>query len=414
MRRSGVPTKYPGVYKVGSKEYRVRATAIDPRTGKKRSEEKLVSGVSAQQAARVRAELIEGIRKPTPERKRVRVGEFAQSWMKSKTLKLDRGTARTYADALDNHVLPVLGDFFYDTLTTGDVQRWVDASLQSVWTTKNAKSEAEKSTRRGDSKSHRYSRHSVHVWFRVFRTMTRDAMDTLALPRDPTLRVSFPPAPERDDPNTLGPEELERFLTTMRERYPQHYALVVLLAYTGLRFCHASALRWDDWDEERGVVRVVRKQVRGEVGPVSNKKRAPREYPVEPELADVLKAHRRSLLARQAPGIEKGWMFPSAAGTLRTPSSLTKAWNATLKAAGIHRRFTVHGLRYTFTDLVRRANVDVVVRRALTGHVTEEMQRHYSNVSLDEKRAAVAGVIRLVPASAAAGVNSGVNRGRND
>ena len=57
----------------------------------------------------------------------------------------------------------------------------------------------------------------------------------------------------------------------------------------------------------------------------------------------------------------------------------------------------MHGLRYTFTDLVRLANVDAVVRRALTGHVTEEMQRKYSTVGLDEKRAAVAGVIRLVP-----------------
>ena len=38
------------------------------------------------------------------------------------------------------------------------------------------------------------------------------------------------------------------------------------------------------------------------------------------------------------------------------------------------------------------------MRRALLGHVTEEMQRHYSNVGLDEKRAAVVGVIALVPA----------------
>jgi hypothetical protein len=50
-----------------------------------------------------------------------------------------------------------------------------------------------------------------------------------------------------------------------------------------------------------------------------------------------------------------------------------------------------------FTDLVRLANVDAVVRRALTGHVTEEMQRKYSTVGLDEKRAAVAVVVRLVP-----------------
>ena len=36
--------------------------------------------------------------------------------------------------------------------------------------------------------------------------------------------------------------------------------------------------------------------------------------------------------------------------------------------------------------------------RALTGHVTEEMQRHYSTVGMDEKQAAVAGVLKLVPA----------------
>jgi hypothetical protein len=50
----------------------------------------------------------------------------------------------------------------------------------------------------------------------------------------------------------------------------------------------------------------------------------------------------------------------------------------------------------SFADLVRRANVDAVVG-ALTGHVTEEMQRKYSSVGLDEKREAIAGVIRLVP-----------------
>jgi hypothetical protein len=37
-----------------------------------------------------------------------------------------------------------------------------------------------------------------------------------------------------------------------------------------------------------------------------------------------------------------------------------------------------------------------VVTKSLTGHVTEEMREHYSTVDLDEKRAAVAGVIGLV------------------
>ena len=80
-------------------------------------------------------------------------------------------------------------------------------------------------------------------------------------------------------------------------------------------------------------------------------------------------------------------------GDFARPQSGTRC----LELAKIGKRFTVHGLRYTFADLVHRANVDVVVRRALTGHVTEEMQRKYSTVGLDEKRAAVAEVIRLVP-----------------
>ncbi len=198
-------------------------------------------------------------------------------------------------------------------------------------------------------------------------------------------------------PNSLTAEQLAEFLTAMRKHYPQHYALVMLLAYTGLRWCHASALRWEDFDEQAGVLRIERKQVRGVVGPVSRKKRAPKEYPIEPELAEILKWHRQRLLKDQAPGLEAGWMFPSSTGTLRTPNSLDRAWAKCLTAAEITHRFTVHGLRYTFTDLVRRANVDAVVRRALTGHVTEEMQRRYSTVGMDEKRAAVAGVIRLVP-----------------
>jgi len=246
-----------------------------------------------------------------------------------------------------------------------------------------------------------YARNSIKVWFRTFRTMTRDAMDALNLQRDPTLRVALPEDPLDDGraPNALSAEQLVAFLTAMRTHYPQHHAMVVLLSYTGLRWCHASALRWEDYDEKAGIIRIERKQVRGEVGPVSRKKRAPKEYPVEPELAEILKWHRQRLLKEQAPGLAAGWMFTSSAGTLRTPNSLDRAWVRCLKEAKIVHRFTVHGLRYTFTDLVRRANVDAVVRRALTGHVTEEMQRRYSTVGLDEKRAAIAGVIRLVPPS---------------
>jgi integrase len=65
-----------------------------------------------------------------------------------------------------------------------------------------------------------------------------------------------------------------------------------------------------------------------------------------------------------------------------------------LNAAGISERFTVHGLRRTFNDVTRRAKVDPLVIKSITGHVTEDMREHYSTVDLEEKRQAVATVVK--------------------
>ena len=226
--------------------------------------------------------------------------------------------------------------------------------------------------------------------------MTRDAIVQLDLTRDCSARISFPDAEEREEANALTPEELSKFLDAMRTIYPRNYALTATLAFTGLRFCHASGLKWEDVDEEKGVLRIVRKNIRGRVGPVSRRKRAPREYPLVPELATILREHRHLMLQEQAPGIAAGWVFPSTAGTLRCPGSLWKAWQGCLRAIGLDVRFTVHGLRRTFNDLARRAGADGIVIRSLTGHVTEKMREHYSTVALEEKRQTAADVVQLV------------------
>jgi len=95
----------------------------------------------------------------------------------------------------------------------------------------------------------------------------------------------------------------------------------------------------------------------------------------------------------------RGGCSPSDNGKLRFPGCLRSAWEGSRKAAKISRRFTVHGLRRTFNDLARRAGIDSVVIRSITGHVTESMREHYSIVGLDEKQAAIGNVLRLVAAT---------------
>jgi integrase len=368
-------TRYAGIFKTKS-GYRVRVRAMDPRTGTLREANREYNGVDLHQALLNQTRVREEIRSGSIAAERLRVGEYAKHWIESKAPTVDPGTAERYAAALEDHVLPALGILFYDQLTALDVQKWVNAER-----------------RKG------YRAETIKGWFRVLRTMTRDAMEPLDLPRDPTLRITFPEDEEREN-NALTPQTLAPFLSIMKRHSPQHFGLVAVLAFTGLRFCHASALRWEDIDFEKAVVSVVRKNVRGRIGSVSRKKRAPRRFPLSPELAEILRDHRRMLVESQAPGLHDGWVFPSETGTLRTPGGLSKAWRACLKEARIAERFTVHGLRRTFNDLSRRAGVDAVITKSLTGHVTEKMRELYSTVGLDEKRAAVANVHRLVAKAA--------------
>jgi hypothetical protein len=51
-------------------------------------------------------------------------------------------------------------------------------------------------------------------------------------------------------------------------------------------------LRWEDFDEEKQILRVRRRQLRGRLGRVTLSKRAPKEYPVSPELMAILVEHR--------------------------------------------------------------------------------------------------------------------------
>jgi integrase len=57
-------------------------------------------------------------------------------------------------------------------------------------------------------------------------------------------------------------------------------------------------------------------------------------------------------------------------------------------------RVTPKGMRRTFQDLARKAEIHDFVARAISGHTTERMQRHYSTAQREEMRAAVGKVNR--------------------
>ena len=89
-------------------------------------------------------------------------------------------------------------------------------------------------------------------------------------------------------------------------------------------------------------------------------------------------------------------LFPSLSGGFRSATVLTKPFADVSRRMGLGYAFTPRGMRRTFNDLDREAQVKDLVTRSISGHATEAMQRHYGSVRSDEKRDGVAKVTDLM------------------
>ncbi|MEQ8461781.1 MAG: site-specific integrase [Sandaracinaceae bacterium] len=304
------------------------------------------------------------------------------SWLRSKLPTLRPSTRRHYADVLDQHILPAFGDVYLDALTATDVVGWRDA-MDAAPDTINGR-------------------------LRVLKSMLADVMHERGM-HNPAARVSsvrvsrharrrktkvVETSSPRCPAQRLTAAELAAVLEQLRELTPQWYPLVLTLAVTGARWGEATALKWSNVDFEAGLIRIEDAHWRGHID--ETKTSVIKELPLPRLLAQVLKAHRRALVERQAKGLSAGWVFPSRVGRPHVDASvIRKPLAKALDAASVGRWVSPHGLRRSFNNLARQVAAGDVVR-AMTGHVTEEMTTHYSHVELEEKRTALDGALRLV------------------
>ena len=254
-------------------------------------------------------------------------------------------------------------------------------------------------------KVQKFARGTVNSWLRVLRTVLNDAVAHGLVATNPAahvraLRERHEEEGDEDDwDNALSPDQLDAYLRAWRELYPGHLPLVVTLVLSGLRWGEATALTCADIDaaESSGVIRIRRSRVRGVIRNTTKTGKR-RIVPFPPELATVLRVHRQHLIETQHPGLKHGWLFANAVGKPFANGSLYAKSRVVLKHAGITKRVTLHGLRRTTTDLLRRAAIDPVAAKAIIGHTTDRMREHYSTVGPDEARGIGARLVSLVPA----------------
>lgn len=380
----------PGIYRLRDGRWLLRASLSV--MGKRRERMRtLPEGMSLPEAMTAHADLERSLSETTaPSETMPSLPLFADYADALHARKRARGNIKSAAGdekwcaLLEYHLLPAFGRMRLDEIGRPHVQAWLDEQAALV-------------------QSSRARPSTVNTRLALLKTILRAAAADHGLP-DPTagiegLSEAEYPAYTEEEPNSLTPAEVPRFLDVCRVSYPQHYAMILLGFLTGQRPSHLQPLRRRGpqadilWDE--GVVLIRRSHTRGQDAMNTTKTERRQRIALPREVMDVLRWHVTTQLRTDAQ-LASDLLFPSDVGTMRHTSVLHPVFVDVARALGLRKTVSPIAMRRTFQDLMRHAGVHDLVARSLSGHSTAAMQAHYSTVAVHEQRDAGARVVQLV------------------
>jgi integrase len=274
---------------------------------------------------------------------RDRLGEWAERWYRT-TLDLKPGTRRTYRQLLDNQVLPTFGAATLAGVDRLAVREWVAGMVEG-----------------GLSPSRIRNAHQVLA--QVFTA----AVEGGRLARNPAAGVRLPKRVEREM-LFLDAGQVERLADAIG---PHYRVLVYFLAYTGVRFGEAVALRVYRLDLLRGRCEVVESatEVGSQLEWGTTKSDERRTVRLPRFLCDLLAAH----LADQPRDLDALVFTAPLGGPLRERKFLHGQLKPAAVRAGLPATLRAHDLRHTAASLLIRQGASVKAVQAQLGHKSAVM-----------------------------------------
>jgi integrase len=277
------------------------------------------------------------------------VGDYLERWLKDVEETVRRSTFEGYEYAVRPHIAPALGHIKLKDLTPAHLRSFYRDRLESGRAPATV--------------------HKLHV---VLHKALKAAVADGLIPRNVAAELKLPRI-TREEIDPLTEKQARLFLEAGRGDRLE--ALYVLALNTGMRQGELLALRWDDVDLERGVLRVRRTLTHAKKAFVLGEpktKNSRRTIRLTTHAVDALRAH----LSHQFQEIEEmgslyqpgGLIFATKTGTIINPSNLrNRSFKPLLKRAGLPTiRF--HDLRHTCATLLLGRDVNAKVVSETLGH----------------------------------------------
>jgi len=309
-------------------------------------------------------------------------GEYAESWLAGRKVRgrpLADRTRDHYRDLLDRFLLPTFGDDVLVAITPEHVDRWYELTAADTPT----------------YRAHAYA---------LLRTILGTAVDRGLIRTANPAKVRGGGSTKRA--KKIRPATLEELAIIAAEMPKRRRMMVVLAAWTALRFGELAELRRGDVDLKRGLIRVRRGVVRvrdvDEDGNVTivRKVKAPktdagiRDVPIPPHLIDDLRDHLATHVepgkdALLFPGHQGGHLSSSAfygrESMLNQDKTIKRKGHGYFEARRIagRRDLNFHALRHTGLTNAAVAGGTLAELMALAGHSTSGAAMRYQHAAQD-------------------------------
>lgn len=282
-------------------------------------------------------------------------GDYARGWLERRDLR--PRTRAHYARLLDRFLLPTFGDVPLTAITPAKVAEWHHALGKETGPT---------------YRSHAYS---------LLRTIFHTAVAEDEVGTSP-CRIRGAGSSKRV--KAIRPASLVE-LEALTAAMPEHLrAMVLLMAWTALRYGEVTELRRKDVDLRNGVLHIRRGVVRvdGQVLVGDPKSAAGRrDVAIPPHLLPVLREH----LATHAAWGRDGLVFPGPAGGHLPYATFRRAWDAAKVAAG-RPDLRPHDLRHTGAVLAAQTGATLAELMSRLGHSTPAAAMRYQHAAQDRDK----------------------------